>query len=39
MEGGFIMKVNYKKLWHILLDRNMEKELAEDDIMEFEDKE
>ncbi|MFR8412700.1 MAG: helix-turn-helix domain-containing protein [Dialister invisus] len=30
-EGGvFILKANYKKLWHILLDRNMKKkELAE----------
>ena len=30
MESRFIMKANYKKLWHILLDRNMKKkELAE----------
>lgn len=30
LEGRFIMKANYKKLWHILLDRNMKKkELAE----------
>ena len=30
VEGRFIMKANYKKLWHILLDRNMKKkELAE----------
>ena len=30
VEGGFIMKANYKKLWHILLDRNMKKkELSE----------
>lgn len=30
MEGRFIVKANYKKLWHILLDRNMKKkELAE----------
>ena len=29
-EGRFMMKANYKKLWHILLDRNMKKkELAE----------
>ena len=29
-EGRFIMKANYKKLWHILLDRNMKKKgLAE----------
>ena len=28
-EGRFIMKTNYKKLWNILLDRNMKKELAE----------
>lgn len=30
MEGRFIMKANYKKLWHILLDKNMKKKkLAE----------
>lgn len=30
MKGRFIVQANYKKLWHILLDRNMKKkELAE----------
>lgn len=30
MKGVFIIKANYKKLWHILLDRDMKKkELAE----------
>ena len=30
MKGRFIIQANYKKLWHILLDRNMKKkELAE----------
>ena len=30
VEGRFIMKANYTKLWHILLDRNMKKkELAD----------
>ena len=29
MKGRFIVQANYKKLWHILLDRNMKKkELA-----------
>ena len=25
MKGVFIMKANYKRLWHILLDKNMKK--------------
>ena len=25
MEGVFIIKANYKRLWHILLDKNMKK--------------
>ena len=30
VKGRFIIQANYKKLWHILLDRNMKKkELAE----------
>lgn len=30
MKGVFIIKANYKKLWHILLDRDMKKkELAQ----------
>jgi len=30
VKGVFIIKANYKKLWHILLDRDMKKkELAE----------